>query len=253
VRAALGVLTTVLLAATIASHDAFACSCRGPQLAFLSPWNCDDAPLNVHVWFEAPTGPSTPSLVLRAHRGADVATQVRTYPDTYVTYVEMIPAAPLFPLTRYEVATVNAASHPPVTVLGTFKTASAMDTTPPRFNAIGHQRTRINAVYGGGDCSIQGPWIELGDLTVHDDWPDAQLLYGIWSADASGNVNTQRQPDAIAFPYGGVVKIGQSSLCDPSRYALKGPVVTFAIAAFDEAGNASRPIRVRADVTRNTP
>lgn len=254
-RAALGLLAASVLTAFFTSRDVRACSCGGPPWLLVSPWRSDTAPLNAHVLIEAPTAElDTRLLVLRPHGATTaVAVQLRTYPDALVTYVELIPTAPLAPATRFEVAAVDPTAHPPVTVIGTFKTATSMDLSPPQLDGIGRRATHINPQANGAACEVQGPWIELSQLAVHDDWPNAELLYGVWWADARGNVTTQRVPDTIVFPDRGVITLGRASLCSVARYPLKGPIVTFAIAAMDEAGNISRPIHVSVDVTRASP
>jgi hypothetical protein len=218
----------------------------------ITPQRALAAPTNTHLRIEGPTGMATGNIVLRARGGAQVPIQlVRTMVTGMVTLVELFPSSALLPRTRFEVATIDPTAHPSTIVFGNFTTGDRDDTTPPQFDSIGHQRTRINAQWGFGDCSIHGPWVELADLVVRDR-ADAQLVYGLWNPDASGTLSTQRSPDAVLIPFRGVVTIGQSSLCD-MQPPLKGPVVTFAVAAIDEAGNVSQPIRVRADVTRNTP
>jgi len=140
--------------ASVARHDARACSCVGPRLVFLSPIDSDAAPLNAHVRIEAPTtNQQTSRFVLRAHGGATVTTTARTYAGTSVTIIELVPSAPLPPSTRFEVATIDPTTHPPTTVIGTFKTGTASDTTAPRLDSLGRQRTRLNQHFGGGDCS----------------------------------------------------------------------------------------------------
>jgi hypothetical protein len=245
----------VLIAVSVASDDARACSCVGPHFVFLSPMGADSAPVNVHVRLEAPSNAQgAQTFVVRAHGSATAVTvQTRTYAEPSVTIVELVPSASLPALTRFEVATVDPTAHPPTTVIGTFKTGSTADTTAPRFDSIGKQRTRLNTHFGGGDCSIQGPWIALSDLVAHDDRPDGQLAYAVWAADATGTLNTTRGPDTLVFPYNNAISIGQTSLCDPRRFTFRGSVVTLAVAAVDESGNTSRSIRIRADLTHDTP
>ena len=150
-------------------------------------------------------------------------------------------------------ASIDPTAHPPTTVIATFKTASAADTTAPRLDSLGKQRTHLNTVFGGGDCSIQGPWISFTDFVASDDRADAKLAFGVWAPSAAGVIDTTRPPDTLVFPYERTLSIGQTSLCDPRRFAFSGSIVSFAIAAIDDAGNTSRAIRIRADLTKNTP
>ncbi|HEX4515885.1 MAG TPA: hypothetical protein VGH87_10345 [Polyangiaceae bacterium] len=243
----------IVMGALARQGDVRACSCVGPHLAFLSP-STSAAPTNARVRVMAPsTGFVASQLVLRVHGGAVIATTAKTYPEPIVTIVELVPNALLPASTRFEIASTDPSAHPPTTVIGTFTTGTAADTTAPRLDSLGKQRTRLNANFGGGMCTIAGPWIELEDFVAHDDRADAQLVFGVWAPNASGVIDTTRQPDAILFPYERHLAIGHTSLCDPRRFAFSGSVVSLAVAAFDESGNMSRAIRLRADLTKNTP
>lgn len=240
--------------ALVARHEAHACSCVGPHMAFLSP-NADvPSPTNVHVRIEAPSPNLVASrFVLRVHNGAVIPTTPKTYPEPAITIVELVPNAALPASTRFEVASIDPSVHPPTTVIGTFTTGTATDTTAPRLDSLGKQRTRLNAFSGGGNCSIPGPWIQFDDFVAQDDRAGSSLAFGVWAPNASGVIDTTRQPDALLFPYEKSLSIGQTSLCDPRRFTFSGNVVSLAVAAIDESGNASRAIRLRADLTKNTP
>ena len=244
--------SAVIAIASLEPH-ARACSCVGPHMAFLSP-SASAAPTNVRVRIEAPSNNLVVSrFVLRVHNGATIPTTAKTYPESMVTIVELVPNAALPSSTRFEVASIDPSVHPPTTVIGTFTTGTAADTTPPRLDSLGKQRTRLNTNFGGGDCSIQGPWIQLDDFVGQDDRADAPLAFGVWAPNASGVIDTTRQPDALLFPYEKRLSIGQTSLCDPRRFTFSGSTVSLAVAAIDESGNMSRAIRIRADLTKNTP
>jgi hypothetical protein len=90
-------------------------------------------------------------------------------------------------------------------------------------------------------------------MVAHDDRGDDFLAYGVWAADAKGKLDTKRAPDTIIFPYEHAIAIGQASMCDPWQFPLKRSIATLAVAALDDAGNASRAITIRADLTRATP
>jgi len=247
------VLFSAVIAIASMEPHARACSCVGPHLAFLSP-TASSSPTNVRVRIEAPSNNLVVShFVLRVHNGATIATTAKTYPESMVTIVELAPNALLPASTRFEVASIDPSVHPPTTVIGTFTTGTAADTTAPRLDSLGKQRTRLNTNFGGGDCSIQGPWIQLDDFVAQDDRADAPLAFGVWAPNASGVIDTTRQPDALLFPYEKRLSIGQTSLCDPRRFSFSGSVVSLSVAAIDESGNTSRAIRIRADLTKNTP
>jgi hypothetical protein len=247
--------SAAIVIALAARHEARACSCVGPHLSFLSPTNIDAAPTNTHVRIEAPSqNLQVSQFQLRVHDGATIATTAKTYPEAMVTIVELVPSAALPASTRFEVATVDPAAHPPTTVIATFKTGTTADTTAPRLTSLGKQRTRLNATFGGGMCSIAGPWVTFDDFVGADERAGTTLAFAIWNSNASGVVDTSRPYDAIYFAYQHTLSLGQTSLCDPRRFDFHGAgTVSFAIAALDDAGNASAAIRARADLTKNTP
>lgn len=205
--------------------------------------------------WKCPSPASAGSFVLRAHRGATVPTRAEVLSGGGMSVVDLTPLAPLAAVTRYEVATVDPNKHPATTVLGTFKTGTDVDTTPPRLDSVGKIATHLNlGMVGGGNCSIRGPWITLSGYAIQDPGrKDAALGFAIWTADGAGKLDTKRPPDTLLFPFREQVSIGQTSLCDPRSFPLKGPTMQFAIAVVDEAGNKSSEKRFRADLTRPSP
>ena len=252
------VCSTALLAALLldARHTA-ACSCVGPNLDVLTPEKPENVPTNTRVRVLMPAvgqGQSLPALTLRAHGGADVIARSRIYPDVAESIVELIPSAPLAPSTRYEVAVVDTSKHPATTVMATFMTGTSADVAAPVLDALGTIGARKNAHFGGGDCSIQGPWITIDGFRAHDPGRDgAELVFGVWGRNAQGVLDTNRPPDTFIAPHRHALTIGRSSLCDMRDFPLQGPIVSLAIAVFDEAGNASPPRRFSVDVSRSSP
>jgi hypothetical protein len=199
-------LVTLVAGLGLFAHDeksATACSCVGPHASFLSPARDVAAPLNAHVRLEVPSSSAATPLVLRAHRGAIVATRTTILPGPTLSTVELTPLTPLAADTRYEVGTIDANQHPPTTIIGTFKTGSLSDTVPPRLDTLGQVRNNLQLGHvGGGMCSIRGPWITISGYRAQDpDRADARLALAVWSADASGRIDTKRAPDALTFPY----------------------------------------------------
>jgi hypothetical protein len=90
-------------------------------------------------------------------------------------------------------------------------------------------------------------------MIARDDRADTKLAFGVWSANSAGVIDTTRQPDTLVFPYENRITIGQSSLCDPRTFPLAGSAISLAVAAIDDAGNTSRALRFRADLTHATP
>ena len=150
-------LLSLALVATLAlPHDTRACSCLGPEFSVIAPESTIAAPRNVHVWLVAPTAAINPqtltTLVLRPHGGSNIAIQTRTYPQSNVTIIELIPTSPLPASTQFEVSVVTPDAHPPTTVAATFKTAANSDMAPPQFAGIGHQSTHLNPAAAGSAC-----------------------------------------------------------------------------------------------------
>ncbi|WP_146646017.1 hypothetical protein [Labilithrix luteola] len=225
-----------------------ACSCMAPREVLVGPDRVDDAPLNTRVRFEVPSG-AKGDFVLRAYEGARVETTARTFLDGDLTFVELTPKSPLAPFTRYEIAVVRPSEYPCTTVLGTFRTGVVADNLAPKLESVGRAVARGGAHPGGGNCSIAGPWIEVGPVKVSDpDQPNARLLLAVWMGDAAGNVDTSKPPTTILPIRGEKLTIGKSSLCDPHDVAIpRAPFVSLAVAAMDDAGNLSAPRKLRVD------
>lgn len=249
-RIATAALAASLVVRASCAMDARACSCVEPRDVLVGPSRIDDAPTNARIRVEVADAARAGSVVVRASGdAAAVETSRRTWPSGSLTFVELTPKKPLAPSTRYEIAIVDKNKFPSTTVLGTFKTGTAADTTAPKLDAIGTAVAQGNARAGGGDCSIKGPWVDVGPFTVDDPGrPNAKLVYALWSGDANGNVDTSKPPSAMLLPHHKSLTIGQRSLCDPHGFDLpKTPFGSFAIAAVDEAGNTSAPKRFRVD------
>jgi hypothetical protein len=232
-------------------EDAKACSCVGPHDVLVGPDRAADVALNTKVRLEVPAGTKRANgAVLRVHEGDKVDASVRTFADGSLTFVELTPGKPLSSKTRYEIAIVDPADYPSTTVIGTFETGTTTDTTPPKLDSIGTAVARGNAHPGGGDCSIRGPWIDIGPIRAEDPGrPNAKLLFAVWLADASGNIDVAKPPLVLVAPHKETVTLGKRSLCDPHGFPVpSAQAVSLAIAAVDEAGNTSAAKRVRVDL-----
>ncbi len=229
----------------------------GPDLRVLTPAKPDGVPTNTRVRVIMPAvgqGHAFPTLALRAHGGAEVAATSRIYADIAVSIVELMPSTPLVPGTRYEIAVVDASKHPATTVVSTFVTGTNADVAAPVLDALGTVGARENVRFGGGNCSIQGPWVTIDGFRVHDPGRNgAELVFGVWGRNAQGVLDTNRPPDMLIPAYRQTLTVGRSSLCDMRDFPLQGPIVPLAIAVIDEAGNASPPRRFNVDVSRSSP
>lgn len=235
----------------LAPSDGAACSCGPPQVRVLGPDRVNDAPLNARIRFEVPPPRPTPgaAIVRDSETGAKADVTERQWQEGSLFFVELTPSKPLAADTRYEVVFVSSEpnAYPSTTVLSTFKTGTAADTTPPKLDTVGAAIAKDNAQANGGDCSVRGPWIEIANVTASDPGrPNAQLMFGIWAADASGHLDTTKPPDALVAARRNIVTLGKRSLCDPHDFPIPPatPTMTIAIAAVDESGNMSPPRRL---------
>lgn len=236
--------------ATWGARDAHACSCMEPELALIGPDRVDDAPTNTRVRVDVPNG-STARLLLRAFGGADVPTAAQQGESTDWTHlVELTPADPLAPGTRYEVVAESPDAHPRFTVVGTFKTGLGPDTTAPVLEAPGRVSVWKNPSANGANCLSPGPWITVEGLRAQDPGrPTATLLYAVWLKKTKADPKSI--PSIIRAAPGGTLQIGRSNDCDPHGLTLsKAPNFAMVVAAVDEAGNVSAPKTIRVDLRR---
>jgi hypothetical protein len=178
--------------------------------------------------------------------GVKVDVTERDWKDGSTIFVELTPTKPLAAGTRYEVAFIDPDpnAYPNTSVLSTFKTGTAADTTAPKLDAVGGAIAKGDAHAASSMCGIPGPWIEVSGIVASDPGrPNAKLRFAIWAGDAAGNVDTSKPPSALYARWDAVLVIGKRSLCDPHDFPIPGqaPSMTIAIAAVDEAGNTSAP------------
>lgn len=246
----------LLVGTALFVRDAGACSCVPPDAALLAPDRSSAAPLNAKVRIEVASYGKAPVPVLRVHGGADVPVKTRKLGGGDLDVLELTPVTPLAPATQYEVATVDDARHPPIHVLGTFKTGASPDTTPPRIERMGNvAATRPGSRAMSSSCGVPGPWVTVDELEASDPGrPDAQLAYAVWLGDASGKIDDTKPPTRILAGMPRALVIGRSSLCDPHDFPF--PATTHAwlgIAAIDEAGNTSALRKVKVDLKAGKP
>jgi hypothetical protein len=255
-RARAVVIALALAAALPAVHDAGACSCMAPRGAIVAPDRLDDAPLNTKVRLLVPKDKGAPPVraTLRVHAtGDEVPTKTRSTRVGWVTLVELTPAAPLAPSTRYEVAVVDDSIHPSVRVVGTFATGTAADTMAPRIDKLGAAEARVPGRHRTS-CSVSGPWIEIDDVAASDPGrPNAQLAWAVWRGNAAGVIDTSKPPETLVDATRGVLTIGRAHSCDWHDFALPAGVVWLGVAAIDEAGNTSPVRKVRVDMAKASP
>lgn len=257
---ALGLLVA-LTALFTRGGDADACSCADPRTPVLvTPDRADDVPLNAHVRYDTFSMPGNGSpgvqAVLRVHGGAVVETTARTieYRPAFF-HIELIPRAPLAPHTQYEIARSSGRQYPAEIVFGTFRTGDARDAIAPLFDPPWGVDAYAYPSPQSMECEIWSPWAIVKGVSASDpERPHAQLVYGVWTADAAGNIDPKKPPATVLQATGDLLQIGGASLCDLRRFPLPAHgVVTLGIAAIDEAGNVSPLRRVRVDTRQTLP
>jgi hypothetical protein len=234
-----------------------ACSCTNdPAFQLITPGLVDAAPPNTKIRAAVPAGPGT--LVLRTDRGDEVPSTTRAFKTGGgVDLVELTPRAPLAPSTRYQVAFINPARHPSTVVFGLFRTGTAPDTAPPRFEPVGKATGhRVNDAQGSA-CEVEGPWVEIENVRANDPGrADARLTFGVWLGDAAGRIDASKPPTGM-FLLGkeGPLVVGRDSLCSSSDFPFPkgGGPLSLGVAALDEAGNASAMQRVNVAIPGGAP
>jgi hypothetical protein len=251
----------LLFVLSVPRHEAaaFSCAIEYP-IQIVSPDRVDDAPLNAKIRLEVPIDERAlySKVVLRAHAGPGVAGRAIAVEPHMVPYgkglglLELTPRAPLAPSTRYEVALVDRAGFPPQTVLATFRTGAAVDTTAPRFERLGAAHAYENTEFGPGP---RGRWVEFEGVGALDpSRPRAQLVFALWTGDAAGRFDTTKPPLALLRPReDGSLFVGAYA-CDLRESPLpNAPSAWLGLAALDEAGNASQLQSVRIDLASAEP
>jgi hypothetical protein len=244
-----------LAAPALLSTDARACKCGPPDVQMLTPNKADDVPLNTRVRFEVPRSRAARRVLRAVGSTVEVSVVEQVLPDGEVNVVELSPRAALQPSTRYEVALIDPSAQPGTVVFGTFKTGTAADNAAPVVKSAGTVEAHRNVDYGGGDCSIRGPWVDVRAAAAEDpSRPKAQILWGVWTKDASGKIDASKPPSTILSPWRDTITIGQRNSCDPRGFPVPDTgVFTFGLAPLDEAGNAG-PLKIhRVDMSAATP
>jgi len=243
-------LMALAVAATLHPAPSEACSCAAPQPMLLSPRDETPAPLDAILRISM--SPNEPGdLVLRARGGAAVPFRASRRTLGWVSQIELVPTAALAPDTRYELALVRKDQRPSTYVFATFATGTERDDAAPKLGAP-HAAVAVEQVREGM-CSSAGRAIEVGVRPASDPGrPAAHLLYGVWLPDAQGKLDTSAAPSFFDGAWEGTIRFGTIDLCDPLKVELpSGPhKTTFAVAAFDEAGNRSDVHTVTVDFAR---
>lgn len=236
-------------------EPASACSCVEPEPQLLSPGSVGLSPLNARVRVALPgpgTGAGPHQIVLRARGGSAVAVKRTESVLSSRVYVELVPASPLAPDTRYEVALVVKDRRPGTLVFGTFETGAETDTAPPTGGTLGKPEVYKTSPWSGTSCSIGTPWVSI-PVTARGSDPrhvGVRPLYAVWAADASGRLDTGGPATTFLHPSEGALTLGKTSYCDPDDFPLpRRGRLTIGVALIDDAGNRGVVQRMVIDVS----
>lgn len=200
--------------------------------------NRADVPLNQRVRVELDWGDRAKKPILREYHGADVPVNARAWSDDRYVEVELVPTQLLKPKTIYQVF-VEGRANP----IGDFVTGTSVDTTPPTLAAPMSVFEDADPTAFGPACESKGPWIQLGPLVASDPGrPSTKLLYAVWALDGNNPPGPATPPDRLLpAEANGWLFIGKPSVCASHDFPLaqRHGTFTFAVAAVDEAGNAS--------------
>lgn len=235
------------LAGTHAAHSAASpvhCVCV-IRSEVLSPSLERAVPVDARVRIRRPVRTSSTDLVLRLHRGAEIATTVqRTLvgPDDPVEVVELVPTNPLPAGVRFEIGEKQPDRRPSLLVFATFVTEpkAASDTTAPVMDAPGRLVAFPLPAIPVDSCSQRPPRLQLQGVRAHDAGRAAPtLLVAFWRADANGMIDDKKPPVVFAT-LADPIDFSGREMCGQAPFALpeRGPV-EIGWAIVDERGNRS--------------
>lgn len=223
----------VLVASALIPSRAHACSCikYGDHPLF---YDLADAPLNFRPRVSLMPRAEPPKLVLRPFLGAAVPCNARTWTDDQYLDVELVPTKPLAPKKLYEVFLDND-------LLARFVTGTTIDRTAPVLTSVGTAASGVNPSMMA--CNAKGPWVNLDPMSANDPGrPHAELLYAVWLLEPNGVLDPTRPPDRLLPLRKSVLELGKESICQNHDFPIpKAKTMTVAVAAVDDAGNASDP------------
>tara|TARA_R110002096_G_scaffold361075_3_gene554154 strand:+ start:50571 stop:51212 length:642 start_codon:yes stop_codon:yes gene_type:complete len=158
-----------------------------------------------------------------------------------VRFVELAPSIKLSRGGKYEVV---VGSGTKARVISTFTVSGKADTSVPKTpkvkKATFFHEEAVCCTCGSGKPHIQ---ISLVDANEKE---DLRILYGIWNAhaknaNAKGEVDWNRNPDAYVVSWYGTLSLGDASTCTVNNFPIapKGKM-KFGIRAISAAGTQSK-------------
>ena len=225
------------LASLTATHAARACFRLAPELALP---NSAAAPRNAHVWVRGamPELNAGATFALVAPGSAEPPPLLDMRQWVYGELFELVPRAPLAAGARYDLWArphkapwaPNGAAAPSPVLLGTFRTGTGTDTTPPAAPAVRNAILRPQAASCRAALLLQ---------VAPDVTPGGGVLYAVWIGDRTGHIAYETPPTELA-------SIEQVSFdrSESTLELLAAPKTgsRVGVRALDEAGNLSDPV-----------
>ena len=233
VRARLASMVAVVAALFAVTMDSHACVVLAPDLVLPRSSSRDLAPRNAHLWMMG--GPpelmngATFALVAIPPGAAPVpALEVRQWEQS--TLFELVPDAPLAAGVRYDLWATPWTSRSRLRpekpmLLGTFRTGTESDVTPPAPPSLGNAVLRPRVGSCGASLMIEAaPDLDLADA----------VLFAVWLGDQTGHIDYHAPPVQIV-----PVSAEDHSL---ELNAAPRPGSRVGVRALDLAGNLGAPV-----------
>jgi hypothetical protein len=187
--------------------------------------------------------------------------------DQGEVWFELTPKKPLSPNTRYDVIEFRKQDR---NLIGTFKTGTATDTTPPKWTGTMKAELRvfnfrrgtrgvitIDMMDHGDFIAIDGPPLE-DDVTSQD-----SIRYAIWVNDDTKPIDFDKPPlhyraEAKHIPQGSSARftLGSVYLCDAAGFdveARKKKPFRIGVKPYDLAGNYGEAKELVVDMSKSVP
>ncbi|MBI4508315.1 MAG: hypothetical protein HY698_01680 [Deltaproteobacteria bacterium] len=221
----------------------------------VEPSALDMAPLNTRVRITFPREAKSDKVLIREKlaKGAPrapvvVKSERRDFQSADFRMAELVPDAPLAPLTRYEVLVLHSGGKE--TAIGEFSTGGEPDTTPPSWEGL-VKATFFQLPATCCNCSTGSPYATLVTSKATDpESKSSALSYEIWASDENGQVDFSKPPLMILRDWSGHISLGHQSQCTPAnfRFPEKRTSLKIGVRVVDLAGNQGKPSEIEIDL-----
>ncbi len=254
----------VLVGLLLSTAKAHASTCVLSPIVFPRPG--ETAALNTHV-FARSIGVEPDAIELRVSTTNAIVETTTTRIDQGEVWYELTPKKPLLASTRYDVIEHR---KPDRHIIGTFKTGTTTDTTPPRWTGTMKAELRVfktapskrgvvtvDMLDHADHITVDGPAVE-DDVTSSD-----SIRYAIWANDDTKPIDFTGPPlhhraEAKHVPHGATARftLGSVYLCDAAGFDVdkrRGKKFTIGVRPYDLAGNYGEAKELIVDMTKSVP